>query len=296
MNDTKKKSIAMFTLSMVIYGSIGIFRRLIPISSSVLVCLRGLLGAILLAGVSLVRRRKLISKLSGKLILLLIISGALIGINWMLLFESYEYTTVAVATLSYYMAPTIVVLISPIFLNEKITLKKGICALVAIAGMFPVSGVISEGIPDISELRGIVYGLGAAAIYAAVMIINKKLPQVDPTDKTIVQLFAAAIVMLPYILITDDLESVTFSASAVILVLIVGFVHTGLAYSLFFAGIDGLPAQTAAILCYIDPITALILSSLILHEHMDIYGIIGAIAVIGAAFISEVDFRKRAAS
>ncbi len=284
-----RKSLVMILIAMAIWGSVGIFRRFIPVPSSILACCRGIIGTLFLILFVKVQRKKLYFSLSRRQILLLILSGAVMGVNWILLFEAYNYTSVAIATLCYYMAPTIVVLLSPVLFREKITLRKGLCALIAVIGMVFVSGVIENGMPGLSELKGILFGLGAAVLYACVVIINKKLPGIDPFEKTVIQLGASALALVPYLLLTGERIPTDLSLSAVMMLLIVGLVHTGIAYAMYFGSVDGLQAQTVAILSYLDPITALILSALVLHEKMTVFGIIGAVLIIGAALVSETE-------
>ena len=131
-------------------------------------------------------------------------------------------------------------------------------------------------------------GLGAAALYACVGMMNKKTQGVDAYQKTTVQLFSAGIVMIPYMLLKGGSCSAGFSMMTVILLLIVGIVHTGIAYVLYFGSMDGLKAQSVAILSYIDPVSALLFSALLLKEPLDAVGIIGAIMIIGSAVISEI--------
>ena len=290
MQKNSNKSLIMLLLSMLIYGSIGIFRRYIPLPSAVIACFRGASGALILFIFAKLRKIKLVNGIGIKKVLLLILSGAVMGFNWILLFEAYNYTTVSTATLCYYMAPTIVIILSPLLFRERITLKKGICAIVAVIGMIFVSGVVENGFPSPTEAKGILCGLGAAFLYAGVIILNKMLPGIDPYEKTIIQLASAAVVLLPYILLTGQNVSAEITPIAVIMLLIVGVVHTGLAYALYFGSIDGLRAQTVAIGSYLDPVTALILSAIVLKEKMSVFGIIGAILIISAALISEIDF------
>ena len=286
-NDTR--SLLMILISMVIWGSVGIFRRFIPVSSSILACSRGIIGTLFLILFVKLRNRKLFLPLSARQVILLIISGAVMGVNWILLFEAYNYTSVPTATLCYYMAPTIVVLLSPFLFREKITLRKGICVLAALIGMVFVSGVIENGMPGLSELKGILFGLGAAVLYACVVIINKKLPGIDAYEKTVSQLGSSAITLLPYLFLTGERFPADLSPVNWGMLLIVGLVHTGVAYAMYFGSVDGLKAQTVALLSYVDPITALILSALILHEQLMVYGILGAVLIIGAAVVSETE-------
>lgn len=287
-----QKSMAALLLSMLIYGSIGIFRRYIPLPSAVLACFRGASGALFLFFAARAQKKKLINHIGVKKVLLLILSGAVMGLNWMFLFEAYNYTTVAIATLCYYMQPTIVVLLSPFLFNERITKKKWLCVIVTIAGMIFVSGVIENGTPSATGTRGIVYGLGAAMLYAAVIILNKKLPGIDTYEKTIIQLVSAAAALLPYIFLTGQMIDAEITPTLVIMLLIVGFVHTGIAYALYFGSMDGLRTQTVAIFSYMDPVAAMILSAIILDEKMSIYGIAGAVMIIGAAVLSEITPKK----
>lgn len=285
-----KKSFAMLTLSMVIFGTIGIFRRYIPWSSSLLAMVRGLIGSGFLLLFCIVTRKKFRENLERKKLILLIITGALIGLNWMLLFEAYNYTTVGIATLCYYMEPTIVILLSPVFFREKLTLKKGICAFLAVVGMAFVAGIVKDGIPSLADAKGILYGLGAALLYSIVVIINKKLPGINAYQKTMIQLLFAAVVMVPYVILTVDIKAMEFSPLVIFMVILVGLVHTGAAYALYFGSMDDLKAQTVALLSYIDPVIALILSALILKEKMSVLEIIGMVLILGATFVCETDF------
>ena len=186
------------------------------------------------------------------------------------------------------MAPIFVMLAAPLVLKEKLTLKKGLCVAVALLGMVFVSGVLDGGISGISELKGILFGLGAAALYATVIMMNQSLKEVPTYDKTIMQLGAAAVVLVPYILVAEDLSSVVLTPLIAVMLLVVGVVHTGIAYALYFGSMNGLKAQTVALFSYIDPIVAIVLSALFLKEPMTLYSWIGAVLVLGATMISEL--------
>ena len=283
-----RRSTWMFISSMLIFGTIGIFRRYIPLPSAFLAFSRGILGGLFILAFLKLKGRKPEGKLSAQTVLWLAVSGAVIGVNWILLFEAYNYTTVAVATLCYYMQPTIVVLLSPVIFKEKLTLRKGACAAVAVAGMVLVSGVIGGGGLQAGDPRGILFGLGAAVCYAVVVIMNKKITGVEAFQKTKTQLLSAGIVMIPYLLLTGGFSVGGITAPTVILLLTVGLVHTGIAYVLYFGSFDGLKAQSAAILSYIDPVAALLFSALFLREPLSLPGIAGAIMIIGSAVISEI--------
>ncbi len=278
--------------AMLIFGTIGIFKKAIPLPSGTVAMFRGITGAFMLMLILLITGRKINFEAIKKHIGLLIISGAFIGFNWILLFESYNYTSVATATLCYYMAPVFVIFASPLLLNERLTVKQLICSLFAITGMVLVSGFFEVGFKNPYELIGVGLGLGAALLYAGVIIMNKKMPEVGAFEKTVIQLSSAGITIIPYTLLFEDISFKSVSTKTILLILILGFVHTAIAYTLYFSSLKSIKAQTAAIFSYIDPIFAIILSVLVLKENMSTPAIIGSIIVLGATLISEIKIKK----
>lgn len=288
-----KKSLIFLITSMTIFGTVGLFRRLIPMSSSIIAFTRGIIGALFIILFSLITRRKFSKERIKENLLFLIISGICIGFNWILLFEAYNYTTVATATLCYYMAPIFIIIVSPFLLKEKLSAKKIICVIVALVGMVFISGILTTKFTSINDAKGVLLGLGAAVLYASVILMNKKFkPGIDAYDKTTIQLLSAALILIPYILFTEDLSTITFDTTAIIMLLIVAIVHTGFAYTLYFGSISNLPAQTVAIFSYIDPVVAIILSAVFLNEKMGILEIIGAVLILGSTIMCELNFKK----
>lgn len=290
MQEKKWKPYMMLISSMLIFGTIGIFRKYIPLSSGMLAFFRGVLGSIFLILFVIVKGHKM-HKIGKRNLVLLAITGALIGLNWIFLFEAYNYTTVATATMCYYMQPTIVILLSPVVFREKITLKKGICAIAAIIGMVFVSGIMEGTGIRAQEVTGIFYGLMAAALYATVVILNKKVQTPDAYEKTIIQLISAAVILIPYLLLTENVMAIDLDMRAATMVLIVGVVHTGIAYALYFGCMKDLKSQSIAVLSYIDPVFALLLSAVVLLEKVSVFGIVGAVLIIGSAIISEIHIK-----
>ena len=280
------RSLGMLVGSMAIFGSIGIFRRLIPLSSGLIAFFRGLVGAGCILLWQRIRKKPLSGTIHRRTFWLLTLTGGLIGFNWILLFEAYRYTTVSIATLCYYMQPIFVVVLSALLLRERLTLRKILCSVAALAGMVLVSGVTESGLSGGNAL-GIAMGLGAAALYAAVVLLNKHLPGIDPYEKTAVQLGAAAVALIPYLLLTHPLTDCRWSLSAVGLLLLVCIVHTGIAYVLYFGSMDGLKTQTVALFSYVDPVVALLLSAAVLGERLSPMGLLGAGMLLGAALICE---------
>jgi len=262
----------------------------IPLPSGTLAMLRGIIGVAFLVAFVYLKGDKLSREDIKANFKVLTLSGAFIGFNWILLFEAYRFTTVSTATLCYYMAPVFVILVSPILLKEKLTIKKLCCTAAAIAGMVLVSGILGSEFTGISELQGVFYALGAAVLYAGVVILNKKCGKISAYDKTIVQLASASIVIIPYVLMAEmsALAAVEITKITVIMVLVVGILNTGIAYAIYFGSMTNLKAQTIALFSYLDPIMAIIFSAIILHETMGIMEMIGAVMILGSAMIGEL--------
>ena len=158
----------------------------------------------------------------------------------------------------------------------------------AIVGMIMVSGVTGNGGAANGSPKGVVLGLGAAALYASVVILNKKIQGVPIYEKTIIQLYAASVLMLPYLYLHGTLHAYQLSASGAVMVLVTGIVHTGIAYAMYFGAVEKLPAQTSALFSYIDPVTAVLLSALLLREPLSATGWFGTVLIIGSAILSEL--------
>lgn len=281
-----QKEKAMLLGAMGIFGTIGIFVRYIPLPSSAIAFCRAVLGLIFLLLVILLSGKKPEKAAIKKNLPILIVSGIAMGFNWVLLFESYRYTTVATATVCYYLAPLLLLLASPL-LGEKLTAKKLLCVAVALLGLVCISGVAEGSLPKAEELLGIGLGLGAAVLYASVMFLNKKLSPMGAYDKTILQLGSAAVVLLPYLLLTENVASFSLTGVQWVLLLAVCIIHTGFAYALYFGALEKLSAKTIGILCYLDPVIAVLLSALLLKEPMTPVNILGSVLILGSALYSE---------
>ncbi|MBR7146395.1 MAG: EamA family transporter, partial [Oscillospiraceae bacterium] len=249
--------------------------------------IRGFVGAAFLFAFTYLRGGKVSLDAIKKNLALLCLSGAAIGVNWILLFEAYRYTSVATATICYYLAPVFLVLSAPLTLGEKLTAKKLVCVAAALLG-----SVFLTGGADGGSLRGIACGVGAAVFYASVMTLNKKLKDISAADRTLVQLAAAGTCLLPYVLLTEDIASWSATPLQLLLLAVVGMMHTGYTYSLYFGAIEKLPTQTVALYSYIDPLVAVLLSALVLREPFTMQSAAGAVLVLGSTLWSELGGKK----
>lgn len=274
--------------AMTIFGTVGIFVRYIPLPAATVAFFRGVLGFLFILILMLLTGKKPDFSAMKSNFWILLVSGGAMGLNWVLLFESYRHTTVAVATICYYLAPVFLVLVSPL-LGEKLTGRKLILSGVALVGMVFVSGVLEGGI---SGDKGIAFAVGAAALYTTVMFLNKKLGPISAYDKTVVQLAAAVVVILPYCLFAGGFGMGQMVGRDYALLAVVGIVHTGLAYWLYFGALGQLPSQSVALFSYIDPVIAIVLSALWLGEMMHWQEVLGAALILGSALWSELPGKK----
>lgn len=282
-----QKSKIQFLSAMGIFGTIGIFVRYLPMTSGAVAFARAVMGLLFLCVIMLVTGQKPQLTAIRQNLPILLLSGAAMGFNWVLLFESYRYTTIATATVCYYLAPLLLLLVCP-FLGERLTVRKLLCIGTALVGLVCVSGITESGLPSLQELKGVLFGVGAAVLYASVMFLNKKLSPIRAYDKTILQLGSAALMILPYLLLTQSeiIPEMTTAQWAVLL--LVGIVHTGVAYTLYFGSIKNLNAHTIAVFSYLDPVIAILLSAFWLQEPLSVTNIIGTVLILGSALCSEL--------
>jgi len=281
-----KRARMMLITSMVIFGTIGLLKKGIPVTSGELALYRALLAAVVLGGVLAVTRQHIPWRSIRKQLPLLLLSGAAMGINWILLFEAFNYTSVSVATLSYYFAPVIVTAVSPILFREKLTTRQIVCFVVSTLGLVLITGVSGMG-EGTSDLTGILFGLGAAAFYATVILLNKFIKGVEGLHRTLLQFIAAIVTIAPYVALTSGVNLGGMDVTGWVCLLVVGLVHTGLAYVLYFPSLKELPGQKAAILSYIDPLVAVLVSVLILREPMGLWQWVGGAMILGATLWNE---------
>lgn len=290
----KISSKIMFSLSMAVFGTIGVFVKNISVSSGELALYRALMAILFLVVLFLIRKQKIEFGKIKKEIPLLFLSGAAMGINWILLFQAYKYTTVSVATLSYYFAPVIVTVVCPVLFHEKMKAKDWICFIMSTVGI-----VLITGIGDLNEssanAKGVLFGLGAAFFYACVMLINKFIKNVDGINRTFLQFIAAIAVLLPYVIISGENNIKTLDKTGVVCLLVVGLIHTGVTYCMYFSSLKDLSGQKVAILSYIDPLVAVIMSVVILNENITFIQAVGGILILGFTLLNEVSFGKNKA-
>ena len=280
----------MLVLSMAIFGTIAVFVRNINVSSGELALYRAVMAAVLIGLFLLVTKQKIPFAKIKKEIPLLLASGIAMGFNWIFLFEAYKYTTVSVATLSYYFAPVIVTAVCPILFKEKLTAKQIICFLMSTAGIVLITGVGGGGK---SDLKGIFFGLSAAVLYATVVLLNKYIRNVEGIHRTFLQFVSASIILLPYVMLTSGFNLAQLDNKGIVNLLIVGIFHTGITYCMYFSSLKELPGQKSAILSYIDPLVAVLISVTVLGEKMTLLQVLGGALILGFTLWNEISYKNK---
>lgn len=287
----KMSSRVMLVSSMAIFGTIGLFVRKINVSSGEIALYRAVLATILIALYLLISKQKIVVSNFKRDIPILLASGIAMGFNWILLFEAYRYTTVSIATLSYYFAPVIVTVACPILFHEKMKTKQWICFVMSTLGIILITG-IGDVTAGSNHVIGILCGLGAACLYATVILLNKFIKGVGGIHRTLLQFISAIMVLIPYVAFTSGVTIQVLDSTGWVALLIVGLLHTGVTYCMYFTALKDLPGQTTAILSYIDPLVAILLSVFVLHEQMTIIQIIGGLFILGFTLWNEIPSKK----
>ena len=276
----------MLSVSMAVFGTIGFFSRNIAVSSGELALYRAILASVLILVYLTATKQKIPFTKMKKELPLLLISGMAMGINWIRLFQAYRYTTISVATLSYYFAPVIVTVVCPFLFHEKLTAKQILCFVMSTIGLVMIIGIGSLGQSG-TDLLGIFYGLGAAAFYAAVILLNKFIRQVKDIHRTLLQFLAAVLILIPYVACTGGSTLGVLDIKGWICLLIVGLFHTGITYCMYFSALKDLSGQETAILSYIDPLVAVLVSVFILGEAMTVSQALGGLLILGFTLWNE---------
>lgn len=274
-----------YILAVILYGTVGMFLRFVDLPSEAVALYRGIIGALFILLYRLAMHRRPELKAIRNNIVWLLCSGIALGLNWIFLFAAYVNTTVAIASLCNYMAPIIVIALTPLILKEKLDWRKIPCVIAAVIGIVLVSGIIGGGI---TGPAGVAFGLLGACCFAGIVFCNRKLKDISAFDRALVQLAVSALTILPYVLIKNRGIPLPNDLKSGLIVLMLGVLQTGVAYVLYFSGMGKLPVQSVAILGYIEPVVSVLCSVIFLRERLGWYGWIGAALILSAAIVSEL--------
>lgn len=280
----KEAKTLKYLTAVIIYGTIGYFLHFINCSSEFVVMCRGLIGSLFIFVVMLLTHNLPNIKSIKNNLLMLILSGASLGLNWIFLFAGYRYA-VSLTSLFNYLAPILVVIITTLFMKEKLNKKQIICIVVAFVGILMVSGLFDGQISG--DYHCFLYGSLAAICFVILVLCNRKIKNIKPLDKTVVQLFVSFLTVLPVVLFKHDIPT-NLDRNSILLILMLGIVHTGIAYIFYFNSIDTLPAHKIAILGYVEPVLSILIGTIVFKENITVFVGIGAILILGSALYNEV--------
>lgn len=279
----------MFVAAMLIFGSNGVFASMLEMSGAQLVLLRTLIGGAVLLIIILISRSRTPKEVLLREKWRLLFAGVCLGANWALLFEAYNLMNVSLATLTYYTAPVLVLVLAPLVLKER---QNGLAYLgmaVVIVGMLLMVGTdFGEG--GVSA-TGLIVGLGSAVFYAMLMLVNKQITGVSGLNLTFIEIVIAAVILLPYVFATSGGVPLPTDARGIFALLFLCTVNTGFACWLYFSSMNRLPAKAVALMGYFDPVSALIFSAVFLDERLSGVQLAGAVLVLAGALVGQ--FRPR---
>ena len=272
----------IYILAMLIFGTNGYLVAHLSLQGSQIVLVRTLVGGLLLTAIVLLRggfdREAVRAEWRD-----LLFGGVALGLNWVALFTAYRLLNVSLATLIYYAGPMLVLLFSPLLFGESLTPQKIAAVAIVAAGLFCITGSItSAGM----SLTGLLAAVLSALFYASLIIFNKRIVKTGGMQTAALELDVAFVVVLIYVLLTAGIPHPLKADIPYLLVL--GLVNTGIAYMLYFTGLQKLPGQSVALISYVDPVSALVFSALLLHETMTPLQMLGAVLIIGGALLGEL--------
>lgn len=277
-------TLIFYLISLVIMGSNGIVASFIPFSSIEIVFLRTVIGSIVLVIASIIKKEKFECLHDKHDLFNLVMSGIMLGSGWLFLFESYRQIGVSIGTLLYYIGPILAMILSPIFFKEKLTKPKIIGAIVVAIGIVLLNGVLAG---DTSKIFGLFCGVMSGVTYAAMVLFNKNVKNATGMENTVCQVVVSFILVFVYMLFTDGIH-IKIEGFTWFPVIWIGIVNTGVTCLLYYSTIPKLPITTVALFSYLDPVSAVLLSFIILGESFTIIQMVGAILIIGGAAFSQL--------
>ncbi len=281
----------LYIFSLFLAGTNGIAASFMSLSSYEIVFLRCVLAFLMLLALYLILYKGHFTFFHHpRALILMILSGFSMGANWMFLYEAYDEIGVTLATLACYCGPIIVMLLSPLLFRERLTLPKLAGFAVVLVGIVLVNGqVFLAG----NSGWGLFCGLMTMITYACMVIFNKFATEINGIENSLILFFVSTLTVAVFLISQQGL-TLSISASDWPPILYLGLLSTGVGNHLFFTCMKRLPAQTVSVCGYLEPLVAVILSALILHESLSPAQFIGAACILGGALFCELIPNKKA--
>jgi drug/metabolite transporter (DMT)-like permease len=251
----KQTGTLQLTIAMALSGTIGYFVLASGQPAVNVVFARCLIGSLCLIAYCLYAKLFRKARLDARNLVLLGIVGLAIVLNWLALFNSYQYASIGVTTTIYHVQPFIVFFAGAVLFKEGISKPRLMWLLVAFTGVVLIGDPETQQIAlSGSYLSGCGLALVAAALYAVATLASKRIKDVPPHVIALFQMLIGVVVLAPF----SDFSRLPTTAWQWNCLVILGVVHSAVMYILIYAAYLQLPTATIAILSYIYPVVAVI--------------------------------------
>ncbi len=281
---TDRIALIKYLCAVLLFGLNGIVAAHIALSSYEIVFLRTMIGSLLLIVLFRISRGRFHLRDNKRDAAFIVLSGAAMGTGWMFLYEAYQQIGVSLASLLYYCGPVIVMILSPLFFKEKLTLPKVTGFIIVLTGIIMVNGSPAAGGENV---WGLFCGAMSALMYFVMVTLNKQSRKITGMENAVIQLAVSFLTVAVFAGIRQAFV-IHIPAEAWPWILLLGIVNTGIGCYLYFSPLSKLPVQTVAVCGYLEPLSAVLFSVLLLGEKLTAVQIAGAVCIIGGAMIGEL--------
>lgn len=282
------RNLTKYIVGLLLFGSNGVVASFIDLPSHYIVLWRSILGGLMLTGLFFLTGNRITCHRHKKDLLFVILSGAAMAADWLLLFEAYSRIGVSLGMIINYCGPVVVILFSAFIFKEKITVKTIFALGFALSGAILISW---QGANSGIDKLGLILAALSAFAYAAMVIFNKLSKEIKGTENATIQLLSTMVIVTVYVTLKHGLHFVIPSKS-IFPVLWIGLLNTGLGCYFYFSSLSSLPAQTVAVFGYLEPLSAVFFSVLILQERMLLLQIIGSTLILIGTILLNIRTHK----
>ena len=198
--------------------------------------------------------------------------------------KAVNLTSLGVAAVLLYTAPTFVMLFSILLFGEKMTKTKGIVLLMTFVGCILVTGLLEGGLTF--TWQGIVIGLAAGVGYALYSIFGTYAIRAGYGSLTI-SFYTFLMATLTMTFLVEPVTVVTQITEMGQWPLAISFalLTTVVPYLTYTKGLSGLPASKASVTATIEPVVAALLGILVFHESVTMLKLTGIVLVLSSVVV-----------
>ncbi|KXU51934.1 MAG: DMT family transporter [Longibaculum muris] len=277
-----KKSLLSVHLAVLLFGTSGVFIKIIPMSALLLTLGRGIFSALALYAFIHFREYSLrLERLRDYFWNLL--AGIFLAMHWFLFIMSIQISTVSIGTITFATYPLFVVFLEPYVFKEKFQLKNLLNVVMIAIG---IAFLIPAFELNNATTLGILYGLGSSFCFAILSIINRRLAALY--DSVVITLYEQTVAACLMTILISIIKPTVHEGTVLDFfhLIIYGVVFTGLAHSLYIQGLKGIKAQTASIISVLEPVYSIVLAIVFLQERMSYQEMIGTFIIFVTVMIA----------